>query len=145
MMHVSLFAGDNIHSLTKQKFNLVCHPVCESNFAWMISPEPLNHFKPNLVWWCIIMKQSVIQKNWLTVTKVTVRSCIIKMWLFLLYLVNGWSVYNQTWFDSIASYAGVSCKQNGLLHSRSRSQQRFEMLVCAIVSAQYLLKRSTIF
>ena len=38
---------------------------------------------------------------------------IIKMWLFLLYLLNCWSVYNQT----SASWARVSCGKIGLLDS----------------------------
>ena len=38
-------------------------------------------------------------------------------------------VCNQTWFDSTASYAGVFCGKMGLLHLRSRSQQRFKMSV----------------
>ena len=68
-----------------------------------------------------------------------------QIWLFLLCILNCWSVCNQTWFDSTASQAEVSCGKIGLLCLRSRSQQRFKMSVCAIVSAQYLLKRSTIF
>ena len=27
-----------------------------------ISPEPLNHFLPNLVWWCIMMRRCVVKK-----------------------------------------------------------------------------------
>ena len=34
--------------------------------------------------------------------KVTVRTFIIKLWLFLLYLLNSWSVSNQIWFYSAA-------------------------------------------
>ena len=47
-----------------------------------------------------------------------------QIWLFLLYLLNCWSVCNQTCTDSKTSEAGVSCAKNGLLRSRSRSQQR---------------------
>ena len=38
------------------------------------------------------------EKNWFTIVnvKVTVRAYIIKIWLFLLYLPNCWSVCNQT-------------------------------------------------
>ena len=45
------------------------------------------------------------KKNWFTIfsVKVTVRAYIIKIWLFLLYLLNCWSVCNQTWFDRTAS------------------------------------------
>ena len=81
-----------------------CHPVRVSDFVRTISPEPLNHFKPNLVLWCIITRQIVRQKikNWFPIVnvKVTVRAYIIKIWLFLLYLPNCWSGCNQTRFDN---------------------------------------------
>ena len=98
-----------------------------------------------------------MQKNWFIVfnVKVTANSYIIKIWLFLLYLLNCWLVWNQTWFNSTTSEARVSCGKMGLLHWRSRSQQRFKMSVnicpddifsvCLMVSAQYLLNWSTIF
>ena len=59
-------------------------------FVWTISSEPKNILSPNLVWWCSITSQSVLQKNWFTVfnVKVTVRAFMIKIWLFLLYLLN---------------------------------------------------------
>ena len=41
----------------------VCHPLCVSNFVLTISPELLNHFEPNLIWWCIITWQSIRQKK----------------------------------------------------------------------------------
>ena len=41
----------------------ICHPVRMFDFVRTISPEPLNHFKPNLVLWCIIMRQIVRQKK----------------------------------------------------------------------------------
>ena len=106
---------------------------------------------------CSITSQSVMQKNWFSVfnVKITARSSIIKIWLFLLYLLTCWSACNQTWFDSTALKARVSCWKIGLLHSGSRSQQRFKMSVnvcpddvlsmCPIVSTQYLLNHSTIF
>ena len=88
-----------------------------------ISPEPLNHFLPNLVWWCIMMR-------WCVVKKIGSLSPMIKIiWLFLLYLLNCWSICNQTWFDSTASWAGMSCGNIGLLHSRSGSQWWFKMLM----------------
>ena len=57
----------------------------------------LNHstiFLPNLVWWCIIMRRCVMQKNWFTIinVKATARAYRIKIWRFLLYLLNCWSV-----------------------------------------------------
>ena len=57
---------------------LSCHPVSVSDHVCTISPEPHNHFLPNLLWWCIIMRQCVFEKNWFTV-KVTVRAYIIKI------------------------------------------------------------------
>ena len=77
------------------------------------------------------MSQSDMQENWFTVfnVKVTARAYIIKIWLFLLYLKNGWSIWNQTWFGSTTLWAGVSCGKIGLLCSRSRSRQRFKMSV----------------
>ena len=70
----------------------ICHSVHVSDFVRTISPEPLNHFKPNLVWWCIITRQNVWQekKIWFAIVnvKVTVRPYIIKIRLFLLYLPN---------------------------------------------------------
>ena len=56
----------------------------------------------NLIWWCIIMRQCVMQKNCFIIFnfKVTARAYIIKIWLFLLNLLNCWSVCNKTWFDS---------------------------------------------
>ena len=109
----------------------VCSSVYVSNLVCSVSPEALNHFLPNLVWWCIIMRRCVMRKNWFTIfnVKVTVRANKIKIWLFLLYLLNCWSICNQTWFDSTASQAGMSCGKMGLLRSRSRSQWRFKMFV----------------
>ena len=55
----------------------VCHSVRVFEFVTATSPEP------HLLWCCIIMRWSVVQKNWFTV-KVTARAHIIKIWLFLL-------------------------------------------------------------
>ena len=85
----------------------------------------------NLLIKYIIMGPCVMQKNWFTIfnVKVTVRAYITKLWLFLLYLLNCWSICNQTWYDSTTSYPRVFCAKIGFLDSRSRSQQRFKMLV----------------
>ena len=101
----------------------ICSPIRVSDRVLMISPELHNHFLPNLEWWCIIMRWSVVQKNCVTIFSVN------WIWLFLLSLVNSWSVYNQTLFYSTASEARVSCGKIGLLRSRSKSQQSFKMLV----------------
>ena len=74
-------------------------------FVQMISSKPPNILFPNLVLWCIIMSQSVMQKDWFAISKVTVtaRAHMIKIWQFLLYLLNCWSFCYQTWFDSTLS------------------------------------------
>ena len=41
----------------------ICHSVRVFGFVQTISPEPLNHFKPNLVLWCTIMSQIVRKKE----------------------------------------------------------------------------------
>ena len=84
--------------------------VCPIVSAWYL----LNHstifyflifFLANLVLWCIIMRWWVIYKNLFTlfIVKVTPRAYLIKIWLFLLYFLNYWSVCNQSWFASTAS------------------------------------------
>ena len=77
------------------------------------------------------MRQCVLRKDWFTMfnVEVTVKAYITKIWLFLLHLLNCWSVCNQTGFDSTASWVGESCGKMGLLCSRSRSQRRFKMLL----------------
>ena len=76
----------------------ICSSVHVSDCVCSLFPEPLNRVLPNLIWWCIIMRWCVMQKNWFTIfnVKVTARAYIIKIWLFLLYLLT----CNQTWFDS---------------------------------------------
>ena len=48
---------------------------------------------PDLVLLCMVMSRSVTQKDWLAVFKVKVsaRADMIKIWQFLLYLLNYWS------------------------------------------------------
>ena len=60
---------------------------CLQMFVQKIFYEPQNILLPNLVWLCSIVIQNVVQKNWFTVfsVKVTARTFIIKIWLFLLY------------------------------------------------------------
>ena len=49
-------------------------------FVWTVSSELLNLLKPNLVWWCIVMSQSVLWKDCVAIFKVKVigRACISK-------------------------------------------------------------------
>ena len=60
---------------------------------------------------------------------VTARAHIIKILLWLLYLLNCWFFGNQSWSDYRLSYAKASCGKIGLLHSRSRSQRRVKMSI----------------
>ena len=93
-------------------------------FVWMISSEPQIILIPNMVLHCSIMSQIVMQKNWFTIfnVKVTARAYIIKIWLFLLYLLNCWPICNQIWFDTTTLSAQVFCAKIG-------SRQRFKMLM----------------
>ena len=75
----------------------ICSSVHVSNHIPVISLELLNHFLPNMVLWCIVMRWCVMQKNVFIIfnVKVTARAYIIKMWQFLLYLLKRWSICNQ--------------------------------------------------
>ena len=117
-------------SRSQQRFKMSVNFFPDDFFFFPPCVQPF-FLIPNLVWWCIIMSQCVMQKNWFTIfnVKVTGRAYIITIRLFLLYLLNCCPVCNQTWFDSTALLAGLSCGKIRLLHSRSRSQWRFRMLV----------------
>ena len=67
-------------------------------FVQMISSIPPNILFPNLVLWCIIMSQSVMQRDWFVIFKVkfTARAHMIKIWQFLLYLLNCWQRFDKT-------------------------------------------------
>ena len=92
------------------------------------------HFatKPQLILWCIIMSWSVMQKNWFPIfkVKVTERAHVIKIWQFLLYLLNCWSFCNQTCFYDILCQSVLW--NNWTAVFRSRSQQNFRMPVMFI-------------
>ena len=62
----------------------------------MIPSKPPNILFPNLVLWCIIMSQSVMQKDWAAIfkVKVTARAHMIKIWQVLLYLLNWWFFFS---------------------------------------------------
>ena len=47
-------------------------------FVQMISSELLNRMLPNLIWWCIIMDQIVMQKDWFATFKVKVTRRLIQ-------------------------------------------------------------------
>ena len=77
--------------------------LCPLSISW--TTQPCSFFLPNLVWCCVLMRRCVMRKKWFPIfnVKVTVRAYIIKIWLFLLCLLNCCSVCNQTWFNSTAS------------------------------------------
>ena len=56
-----------------------------------------------------------------------------QIWLFLPYLLNCWSFYNQIWMVHYHKL-GVFCIKISLLFSRSRSQWRFKSLLNHYVS-----------
>ena len=93
-------------------------------FVWLISSEPQNLLWPNLVWWCTMMSQNVMQKDLCSYfrVKVTVRVYIIKIWLFLLCLLNCWSFCNQS---LMVCHYNLECFVRKLNCSRSRSQWVF--------------------
>ena len=74
------------------------------------------------------MIKRVMQKNWFSFfnVKVTVWAYMIKIWVFLLCLLNCCMVCNQSWFCSTASEAREFYGKIGRLRSRSNSQQRFK-------------------
>ena len=86
-----------------------------------------------MVWQYSTISQSVMRKSGITAfkVKVTVKVPNVSECLSRWYLLNHrtfcWLVCNQTWFDSTASQAGVSCGKMELLHLRSRWQRRFKM------------------
>ena len=63
--------------------------------------------------------------------KVTVWAYIIKIWLFLLWVLNQWVFCNQTQFDSRSSFISkeVFSENIGLLRSRSTSQPRLNVSI----------------
>ena len=52
-------------------------------FVQLISSESLNLLWQNLIWWCIIMSQNFMQKDWCANVKikVTVKVYIVQIWL----------------------------------------------------------------
>ena len=87
-----------------------------SVFFQIISSKLRNIFvaKPGML--RNIISQSVMQKNWFTVFNVmfTLRAYIIKIWLYLLYLLNCWSVCNLTWFDKYSIISQSVLRKNGI-------------------------------
>ena len=94
----------------------------------MISFESQKLLLPNLVWWCIIMSQIALQKDWFAVfkIKVTMKDHVIKIWLSsseLLILLR----LNLVWWHIIKSWIVLWKDWTVLLWSRS--QKRFKIPV----------------
>ena len=73
----------------------ICSSVCVIDCVHSVSPEPLNHILPNLVWWCIIPRRCVMRKNGLPtlMPRSQQGAYIIKIWLlYLLCLLNCCSI-----------------------------------------------------
>ena len=79
----SCYSYHNIGLSMCLKFPCVYLSMC-LDFVQRISPETLNLLWPDLVLWCTITSQSVVQKNLFAIFKVevTVRAFIIKIWLY---------------------------------------------------------------
>ena len=91
-----------------------------------ISAELLILLLPNLVWWYIIISQSVLWRYWIVMFKVKVTAKVqnVDGCLSRWYLLNHWTFYSQTWSNEAPSWARLSSKTVGLLSSWSRSQWR---------------------
>ena len=61
--------------------------ICLPGFVQKIFSEQLNLLYLNLIWWSIVLSRCVVHKNWDAIfkVKVTIRTCIITIWLFQLY------------------------------------------------------------
>ena len=61
----------------------------------------------NPTWYCGVVSWGCVscrkKRFIISDVKVTARAYIIKIWLFLLYLLNCWSVCDQTWINSTTS------------------------------------------
>ena len=91
--------------------------------VFMISSELLILLQPILVWWYIIISQSVSWKCWIIIfyIKITARVQNVNECLSTGYL-NHQTFCFKTWYCDASSWVRVSCKKIGLLFSRSRSQ-----------------------
>ena len=55
------------------------------------------------------------------------------------YLLSCWTVCNQTWYGDVSSWARASCKNIGLLSSRSRSQWGSYNQTVSTISTELLI------
>ena len=87
----------------------LCVQSCPLNISW--TTQPFFFFYQTWYGGVLSRGDMSCKKNWFTIfsVKVTVRAYLIKLKLFLQYLPNCRTVCNQTWFDSTALKARVSC------------------------------------
>ena len=87
--------------------------------VWILSRGYLRTAQPlvtDLAWWYIIMIQSVRRKkllSWRSRSQWGGGAGFKKLWyewLFLLYLLNFWSICNQTWFDGTSPKSRAACE-----------------------------------
>ena len=107
-------------------------PVCVSEFVQTVSPEPPNHFFYQIWYGGVLLWGGVsCRKKWFTLfsAKVTARAYIIKLWLFLLYLLNCWLVCNQTCIISWSVLWKMRLLQLRWKDSKKRLKQWFKMSV----------------
>ena len=131
---------------------------CPLNISWTAQPFSFFYI-PNLIWWCVIMRQCVMRKNWFTIfnVKVTARTYIIKLWLFFLYFLNCCSICKQTWYGSRATrnqsvlwknvITALKVKVTAKVQNVSESLSGWYFLCVSdtvIVFTRYSLNRSTI-
>ena len=128
--HVILFGWrGSKHQLTNKLTNhakrLICYfqgqDHCKSSYDQNISISTVSFellilLLPNLVWWHIIINQSVLQRNWIVVLKVKVTAkfqlqILLQLTLVCWYITIRWIVLWKDWIS--------------LLWSLSRSQKRF--------------------
>lgn len=105
----------------------ICLSICPC--VWALPGRCLlncSTFWNQMIWWYIIMSQSIAWKNTVTIFRVTVpvRAYVIRIWLVLPYLLN----YFYCIFWMILLQANFSVKI-GWLCSGSRSKWRFRISV----------------
>ena len=104
---------------------------CQWVFVQTISSEALNLLPPNLVWWCIIMRQIFVSRKICSLSSrsrsqwkiIIIKICVSSMSPELLILLQ----LNLVWWHIIISWNVLWRDWIALLLSRSRSQKRFRI------------------
>ena len=120
---------------------LICYfqslGLCKSSYDQnmtisSVSFDLLILLLPNLVWWYIIISQSVLCRNWnvLFKVKITAKSQNVNECLSIWYFLNCWTFYHQTWYGDATLWARLSFKKIDLLSPKSRSQLRIIWSKC---------------